>query len=240
MTVVKYAMRKNRTKPLSPFSISLMLLLVVGLPFLPLLVSWQWRWWEAWVYWGIAVVGFAVSRLLVARRNPDLLAERARYTGHENAKSWDKILSPLVAIGSGLIPLVAGLDARFGRPLLLSPGVKIVLLVLMVFGYVIGSWALIVNRYFSGVVRIQTDRGHSVISTGPYRIVRHPGYGSSLFTFLASPFFLESLWAVLPAVLLTVLLVIRTSLEDATLRRELAGYDEYSRRTRFRLLPLIW
>jgi protein-S-isoprenylcysteine O-methyltransferase Ste14 len=233
-------MSADQNKPISPVTVVIMLLLVAGLPFLPLLISWQWRWWEAWVFWGVSVAGFIVSRLLVARRNPDLITERARYTQHDDAKGWDKILSPLVGIGSGLIPLAAGLDARFGTPLSLPLGAKIVFLLLIVFGYAVGSWALIENRFFSGMVRIQTERGHRVVSTGPYGIVRHPGYASSLFTFLSMPFFLDSLWAVIPAVSLTAVLVVRTALEDRTLRAELPGYEEFTRRTRFRLIPGIW
>ncbi len=233
-------MNAEQRKPFSPVKVALMLLVVLVLPFTPLLISWRGGWWEAWTY-GIMWVGaFIVSRLLVSRSNPDLIKERAGYAQHENVKSWDKVLSPLVGIGSGLIPIVAGLEARFGQPGVFPLAVKIVVLALIAFGYVFASWALIENRFFSGVVRIQTDRGHTVVSTGPYAIIRHPGYASSLVTFLASPFFLDSLWAMIPAVLFTAVLVFRTALEDRTLRAELPGYEEYSRRTRFRLIPGIW
>jgi protein-S-isoprenylcysteine O-methyltransferase Ste14 len=233
-------MNAEKRKPVPPTTVVMMILVVVVVPFLPLLISWRWGWWEAWTYWIAAVVGFIASRLLAARRNPDLIAERARYAQHDDTKDWDKILSPIVGLGSGLIPIAAGLEARFGQPAAFSLGVKIVLFALILFGYVFASWALIENRFFSGTVRIQTDRGHTVVSTGPYAIVRHPGYASSLFTFLASPFFLDSLWALIPAVLITAAMVVRTALEDRTLHAELPGYEEYSRRTRFRLIPGIW
>ena len=90
------------------------------------------------------------------------------------------------------------------------------------------------------MVRIQTERGHQVISTGPYRWVRHPGYAGALITYLATPFFLDSIWALLPALFLMVVLVVRTSLEDRTLQEELTGYREYAGRVRFRLLPGVW
>jgi protein-S-isoprenylcysteine O-methyltransferase Ste14 len=228
-------------KPISPLRVAVMLLLVIViLPFLPILVSWRWQWWEAWVFGGIWAVGFIVSRLLLARRNPDLIAERANYAQHHDAKSWDKVLSPLVAIGSGLIPLTAGLDARFGHPPIFPIWVELTALALIILSYVGATWALLENRFFSGMVRIQTDRGHSVVSTGPYAIVRHPGYASSLVTFLAIPFFLDSWWAIVPAVIFIVVLFIRTALEDRTLRAELPGYTEYTHRTRFRLIPGIW
>ncbi len=118
--------------------------------------------------------------------------------------------------------------------------VKILALVSILAGYVLGSYALIANRYFSGMVRIQTDRDHQVVSTGPYRWLRHPGYAGALLTYLATPIFLDSLWAFLPAILITIVLVIRTNLEDETLQTELAGYREYAGRVRSRLLPGVW
>ena len=220
--------------------IILMLFFIVVVPLLPLLISTQWGWWEAWIYAAIAVLGFASSRLLAARVHPDLLAERARFLQHEDAKSWDKILAPLVGLGGGLIPLVAGLDARFGWSPSFSPSLKIAALILILAGYVLGSYALIANRFFSGMVRIQTERGHQLVSTGPYRWLRHPGYAGALLTYLATPLFLDSRWAFLPAVLITIALLIRTSLEDTTLQNELAGYRDYARQVPYRLIPGLW
>ena len=217
-----------------------LLIFVVVIPFLPLLISGRWDWWEAWVYAIIYILGFVLSRMLVARRHPDLLAERARFTQHVDAKPWDKWLAPSVGFGGGLIPLVAGLDALFDWSPTFSLPVKILVLAIILAGYALGSYALIENRFFSGMVRIQTDRGHHVVSSGPYRWLRHPGYAGALLAYLATPFFLDSLWAFLPAVLLTILLVIRAALEDNVLREELAGYNDYAREVRYRLLPGIW
>jgi protein-S-isoprenylcysteine O-methyltransferase Ste14 len=99
---------------------------------------------------------------------------------------------------------------------------------------------LVENRFFSGMVRIQTDRGHRVVSTGPYRWIRHPGYAGALLTYLSTPVFLGSRWAFLPVVLVTVVLVIRTSLEDTALQEELDGYREYATQVRYRLIPGVW
>jgi protein-S-isoprenylcysteine O-methyltransferase Ste14 len=217
-----------------------LLIFVVVIPFLPLLISRRWDWWEAWVYAIIYILGFVLSRMLVARHHPDLLAERARFTQHEDAKPWDKWLAPAVGLGGGLIPLVAGLDALFDWPPTFSLPVKILALAIILAGYALGSYALIENRFFSGMVRIQTDRGHHVVSSGPYHWLRHPGYAGALLAYLATPFFLDSLWAFLPAVLLTILLVIRTALEDRTLQDELTGYREYAGLVRYRLLPGLW
>jgi protein-S-isoprenylcysteine O-methyltransferase Ste14 len=230
----------NREKVLSMGVILQVLIFVVGVPFLPLLISWDWSWWQAWVFGLLSVCGFAVSRALAGRRHPDLLAERAKFLRHADAKPWDKVLAPLVGLGGGLIPLVAGLEARFGSSSGFGLGTELVSLVLILAGYVFSSWALMENRFFSGMVRIQKERGHQVVSSGPYRWVRHPGYAGALLTYLFTPILLDSYWAYIPVALLTVVLVIRTSLEDRTLQQELPGYADYAQRTRDRLLPGIW
>jgi len=217
-----------------------MLFFIIVVPFLPLLISRQWDWWEAWVYAAVSILGFALSRALAARRHPDLLAERARFLQHEDAKPWDKQLAPLVGLGGGLIPLVAGLDALFGWWPTFSLPVKILALIGILTGYAVGAWALVENRYFSGMVRIQTERDHHVVSSGPYRWARHPGYAGALLNYLATPLFLDAIWAFVPVVFLTIVLIIRTNLEDQTLQNELPGYQEYAGRVRWRLLPGIW
>jgi protein-S-isoprenylcysteine O-methyltransferase Ste14 len=231
---------QTEKKILTPRIIAQVLFFVVFIPFLPLLISGDWGWWEAWVYALVNVLGFALSRALAARRHPDLIAERARMLQHADTKPWDNILSPLVGMGGGLVPLVAGLDARFGWSSAFSSAVKIASLVIFLVGYTLGGYALIENRFFSGVVRIQVERGHHVVSGGPYRWIRHPGYAGALLAYLASPFLLDSSWAILPAAFLSVVLVIRTALEDQTLQAELDGYQEYARRVRYRLLPGVW
>jgi len=99
---------------------------------------------------------------------------------------------------------------------------------------------MLANRFFSGVVRIQNERGHSVVSDGPYRWVRHPGYAGGFIGDLALPLLLGSAWAFIPAALTAGAVVLRTALEDRTLQAELPGYREYAQRTRFRLLPGVW
>lgn len=98
-------------------------------------------------------------------------------------------------------------------------------------GYITGTWVLLENRFFSGVV---------VVDTGPYRFVRHPGYAGAILVYFATPILLDSLWTFLTVVVLVAILVLRTSLEDRTLQAELPGYSEYAERTRYRLLPAIW
>ncbi len=230
----------HQDKIVTPGVIVLVFFFVIVIPFLPLFISRYWGWWEAWVYAITSILGFAISRLLARRRNPDLLKERARFMRHENTESWDKILAPLVGLGGGLIPLVAGLDALFGWSPTYNLPVKITSLFIILIGYVWSSYALIENRYFSGMVRIQMDRDHHVISTGPYRWMRHPGYTGALLTYLATPVFLDALWAFIPVALLAIVLIIRTELEDRTLQSKLKGYRDYANRVRYRLLPGIW
>jgi protein-S-isoprenylcysteine O-methyltransferase Ste14 len=232
-------MGRNQEK-ISLGRLIMMLFFIVVIPFLPLLISWRWNWWEAWVYAAIAIFGFAISRVLASRRHPDLIAERVRFLQQQDTKSWDKLLSPLVGLGSGFIPLVAGLDARFDWSPAFNQPLKSLALLLLLAGYLLGSYALIENRFFSGTVRIQTERGHQVVSSGPYRWMRHPGYAGALLSYLATPLFLDAIWAFLPAGFIAILLIIRTGLEDKTLQAELDGYREYARRVRYRLLPGIW
>jgi len=192
------------------------------------------------VYAIISIIGFILSRFLAARRHPGLLAERAHFTQHENTESWDKILGPLVGLGGGLILLIAGLDALLDWSSIFNLILKIVSLLIIVAGYSLSAYALIENRFFSGVVRLQQDRGHYVVSSGPYHWIRHPGYAGGLLTYIAVPVFLDAAWAFLPAVFLVITLVIRTKLEDKTLQDRLAGYSDYAKQVRYRLLPGVW
>jgi len=113
-------------------------------------------------------------------------------------------------------------------------------LALILAGYVLASYALIENAYFSGTVRIQEERGHKVVSSGPYAWVRHPGYLGSLLASLGIPLLLDSVWAFIPAIIIGVFFIIRTSLEDHFLQENLAGYREYAQKVRYRLLPGVW
>ena len=230
----------SQTKLMTPRLIMQLVLVLVVMPLLPMLISGRWNWWEAWTYAAISFFGFILSRVLASRRHPDLLAERSRSMGKEDAKSWDKVLAPAMALGSIVPLIIAGLDKRYGWTDPLAFNIKILSLIVIVLGYVLGSWALIENKFFSGIVRIQEDRGHHVVSTGPYRFIRHPGYAGSLLVYLVVPMFLDSLWAYIPTILLIGIVFLRTSLEDRTLQAELPGYKGFTHQTRYRLLPYIW
>jgi len=229
------------SKTFTPKVILQLFVFIILMPFLPILITWDWGWLEAWLYALLAIFGFIVSRILAAKRHPDLLAERAKFLEHEDIKSWDKILSRLFGLGGALTPLVAGLDMRAGWTASeFSLGWKIIALILIILGYVIGTWALMENRFFSGVVRIQKERGHHVVDSGPYRWVRHPGYVGGLLAAFGTPILLDSLWTFGVVALYTAILILRTALEDRTLQAELPGYAEYVQQTRYRLFPGIW
>ena len=184
-------------------SIIQMLVFIVLVPFLPLLITWDGAWWQAWAYALVTVLGFFVSRVLAARRHPDLLAERAKFTEHADVKPWDSVLARLVGLGGLSIPLVAGLDARYGwSGVDFDLTAELAALVFILAGFAFGAWALMENRFFSGVVRIQKERGHHVVSTGPYAWMRHPGYAGGLIVYFATPIVLDSLWTYLPVAFL--------------------------------------
>jgi protein-S-isoprenylcysteine O-methyltransferase Ste14 len=200
--------------------------------------AWKWDWWNAWVYLGLYLVLLAFNAVILLGKHKDLVEERSQIG--EGAKSWDKVIGGIGAFGGLLILMLAGLDERFSWPGTLPLWVEIAAFVLMGLTYPLFTWAMVSNRYFSTIVRIQKERGHTVQTGGPYRFVRHPGYASMMCSYITLPFALGSLWAVIPAVLLMVNLVIRTALEDRTLQSELDGYRDYAARVRYRLIPGLW
>lgn len=235
-------MKTSSTPPALSWKIAVRMLVLVALLCIVLFAAaGTLAWPMAWVYVVITVVMTVGSRLLLLRYSPDLVVERAASVDKQDAKPWDRVLMPTVAIYGPLITLViAGLDRRFGWPPELPLWVQIAGVILLVSATAFSTWALLVNRFFSGVVRIQRDRGHTVVSDGPYRWIRHPGYAGGMVGDVAIPLLLGSAWALVPGLLTAGLVVLRTALEDRTLQVELPGYAEYARRTRYRLLPGVW
>ena len=157
------------------------------------------------------------------------------------AKAWDKALAPLMALSIGFpVVIVAGLDHRYHWSSVLPLWLIVTGFLLIAFGYAFAAWALAENRFFSSVVRIQTERGHEVCDTGPYRFVRHPGYAGNIAALFGIVLALGSAWTLIPAAAASVIAAIRTALEDRTLQEELPGYRDYARRVRYRLLPGIY
>jgi protein-S-isoprenylcysteine O-methyltransferase Ste14 len=144
-----------------------------------------------------------------------------------------------LSVGFPLV-IVAGLDRRWDWSPPFEPWLAIPGLCLVAVGYGFAVWAMIENEFFSGTVRIQRDRGHRVCDSGPYGFLRHPGYAGNALALPAMVLALGSLWTAIPAAFALVVIVLRTSLEDKTLVKELPRYRDYSRRVRYRLVPGIW
>jgi protein-S-isoprenylcysteine O-methyltransferase Ste14 len=198
-------------------------------------------WVMGWVYSGLAVGASVISRLLVARKNPDLLLERGSADQKDNVQPGDRLMVSASVLYIPIIALVvAGLDRRFGWSPPIPSWATVVALAGLLVGYTCSTWAMVVNRFFSAYVRIQSDRGHQVVSAGPYRFIRHPGYAGGILGCLAGPFVLGSYWACIPALAEAVAVAWRTSREDRYLQEGLPGYAEYARRTPYKLLPWVW
>ena len=198
-------------------------------------------WWQAWLYSILIVAAGLGGRMWAEQRHPGLTAERQNVENIQNAKSWDKVLAPLMALSIGFpMVIVAGLDHRYNWSSAFPLWLIVAGFILVSLGYAFASWALAENRFFSSVVRIQTDRGHVVCDSGPYRFVRHPGYAGNVFALFGIVLALGSVWALIPAAVASIIAVIRTALEDRTLREELPGYLDYAGRVRYRLIPGIY
>lgn len=196
----------------------------------------DWTW--AWVFLAICLMSMTINGFFVLRTNPETVAERSRIL---ETKAWDKVVGGLWALALYLgVPIVAGLDLRFGWTHGLTTAWNIAGAVALMAGLGLAGWAMIANAYFSTAVRIQSDRGHTVCRSGPYRFVRHPGYVGFVLQSLSTPVLLGSVWALILGVTAAVLMIIRTALEDRTLQLELSGYNEYIQDVRFRLVPGVW
>ncbi|MBN1285671.1 MAG: isoprenylcysteine carboxylmethyltransferase family protein [Anaerolineae bacterium] len=195
-------------------------------------------WPAAWVYLILGLVGFIIGGSVLLRKNPEVINERGQRR-RENIKGWDKVFT-VIALPLYVTAIVsAGLDARNGwssMPLALQVIAAVVLALATALLY----WTMATNPYLEQQVRIQDDRGQRVITTGPYRYVRHPMYVSLILQWISSTLLLGS-WVAFGFGLLNVLMhITRTALEDRTLQAELPGYQEYAQQTRYRLLPGVW
>ena len=211
------------------------------MPLVLLIIGWDLAWWQGWLYSVMFLVIGLGSRVLAEKRHPGLMAERGKFGKDQNVKPWDKLLAPLMAISLSFpLFIVAGLDHHFGWSPKFSIWLNIIGFILITFGYAFASWALMENRFFSSVTRIQMDRGHVVCDSGPYRIVRHPGYAGNILALPGIVLALSSVWTIIPVIVALIITVIRTALEDKTLQEELEGYRDYMRHVRYRLIPGVF
>ncbi len=229
---------QESTQTLTPLYWLRLLIVYLFIPLLLMACGGDFAWWQAWVFAVLIVAVGVGGRWWAERRHPGLMAERIQFGKAPAVKPWDKILSPLMAISVSFpLMIVAGLDHRFGWTATFPTWLNILGFILMALGYGLAVWALAENKFFSGVVRIQVDRGHEVCDSGPYRIVRHPGYAGNILPLAGIVLAFSSLWTIIPAAAALIIAVTRTVLEDRTLQEELPGYHDYAQRVRYRLFP---
>jgi len=196
-------------------------------------------WINAWVYAGLILFLQSIYIIVLINMNPQLLNERGKGF-KKGTKSFDIVVLILFFLMFYITLIIAGLDAgRYGWSDM-SFLVNILGTVVLVLSFIFILWAMAANTHFEGTVRIQDDRDHRVCSSGPYRIVRHPGYTGMIFASLGTPLMLDSWWGLMPACTAVFLIMLRTMLEDRTLQNELTGYPEYVEKIRYRLIPFIW
>lgn len=211
-------------------------------PVVFLLPAGTWRWWEAWALVGLYLAYGAVMGVYLTRNDPALLAERLETSPVQaNQAGWDKVLSVLMMVAGFGIFLVPGFDVvRFGWSERLPLWVEILAMAVHLPCFLMIGWVMRTNTFLSRVVKIDKARGHEVITTGPYAIIRHPMYTTVIVMIFAMPLALGSRFGLIPAGVMAALLIVRTVLEDRKLHAELAGYPEYAQNTCYRLVPWVW
>ena len=228
-----------------PIAIKMWLSLVVRMCFFAIALMWPagtWRWWQAWVLvvlWTCFVVSMT---MYLSRHDPALLAERMKLVPlQEGQKGWDKVLMSLFLIAGLALYITPGFDVlRYQWSESLPVWMEATAMILHLPCFFLLAWVMRENTYLSQVVKIDDARGHKVITTGPYALVRHPMYTTVIVLLFAVPVALGSRFGLIPAVILTIILIVRTHFEDRSLHLELAGYPEYAKQTAYRLIPGIW
>ena len=195
-------------------------------------------WWPGWAALAVMAAWIAATAITLIRLNPGLLAERLG--PRKGAKPWDTAIMSLLGLIQLARYIIAGLDQRYDWTGGLPAAAQLAALALCVLGYALVVWATASNAFFSQIVRIQSERGHTVVRGGPYRYVRHPAYIGAILFELAVSVLLASWPALIISGLSILLLILRTALEDRTLQVELTGYAGYARQVRYRLLPGVW
>ncbi len=191
-------------------------------------------WWRGWLFLAVFTVQIVAMALYIWRTNPEILVARSKM--QKGTKGWDRVFFYILqALILAVFP-VAGLDHWSAAPLwVIALGY-----VLLTIGMAGTAWVMRVNKFAEMSIRIQTERGHHVVDTGPYAFVRHPFYVATFPLLAGMPLALGSYWALIPAAVAGIALVVRTALEDRVLHDELPGYKEYAGRVRYRLLPGVW
>jgi protein-S-isoprenylcysteine O-methyltransferase Ste14 len=196
---------------------------------------------RAWFYFVLNVAVMSVIFLVFLIRFPEM-AEVVNARGEVKiSKGWDRAFVILYSLATLLVmPILAGLDVGRYQWSQLNLWWLLVGTFFFFFAMFVSEWALIENKFFETTVRVQKERGQKAISTGPYAIVRHPGYIAFIFLYFAFPLVVGSVYTLFASLFTALLLVIRTALEDSSLQKELPGYLEYTKKVRYRLIPFVW
>lgn len=226
-------------------NVKMWLSLTVRMSLFAMAILWPagtWQWWEAWVMIVMWTIYGVVTTHYLLRHDPALLAERLKFLPlHKEQKDWDKVLMSLFFIAGIGLYLIPGFDVvRYEWSEPLPEWMRILAMLIHLPCFLLLGWVMRENTYLSQVVKIDKDRDHKVVTSGPYALVRHPMYTVVIVLLFALPVALGSRFALILAAFLTLLLVIRTYCEDRTLHEELKGYPEYAKQTRYRLIPGIW
>lgn len=198
-------------------------------------------WWpKFWIFSALYIIAMSSLMIWLKRKDPGLLKERMSAAKKKDVKGWDKTLIKVYTVLLAMTYLVIPLDAVRFHWSHIPDVFQWLALAGLVASWAIVFWAFRANAFLSGFVRIQTDRGHTVCTTGPYQFIRHPVYLANIISFLCTPLFLGSLYSLIPAALMSAVFVLRTFMEDNTLQKELPGYADYAARTRWKLIPSVW
>jgi protein-S-isoprenylcysteine O-methyltransferase Ste14 len=193
---------------------------------------------EGWIYFAISIFGLAIN-IATTKNNDELISERAK--PGTNTQSWDKKILGFSALLTILSYIIAGLDSgRFNWSGSFDFRITTLGVFLVIAGQIIFAIAKYQNNFFSSVVRIQTDRNHKVCDRGLYKFVRHPGYLGMTLAWIGFPLVLNSIYSSIPVLMAITLLIIRTNLEDKFLSKELIGYKQYMKKTKYRIIPFVW
>jgi protein-S-isoprenylcysteine O-methyltransferase Ste14 len=235
-TVKEYENREPLFKPADFIKAIVVLAILVGSM---AGLAGRWDWWAGWAFLGAYTVYSLVLFGWLSGIDPELVRERQQDADERN-QPYERVILPIMVMLELALLVVAALDSgRFGWTTVPVWARGIGWTLLAVTGMIL-PWVFRTNTFASGVGRIQDDREHHVITSGPYRYVRHPMYAGVIAGFVGLPLALGSWWALIPGGLLAVLFVLRTAFEDRMLHNQLPGYDAYALRTRFRLFPGIW
>lgn len=194
---------------------------------------------RVWIYIGVYGIGGLIIGMLLYRKSPKLLNDRGKIQA--GTKQFDKyIILTYFLFAIIITPLVAGIDNRLNLSYIIPFHYLYVSIILYIISAVLSTWPMLYNPFFEGTVRIQKDKNHTVVNTGPYKFVRHPGYLGMLLGSISLPLALGSVLAFVPLIIMIVLIFVRTYYEDTTLQKELTGYSEYCKEVKYRLIPFIW